>query len=62
MRTWPIRVRLTLGFAAVMAVVLVLVGLFSYDRLAAGLSDDLNRQLQQRAQDLSRAAGRPGAR
>jgi two-component system, OmpR family, sensor kinase len=60
-RSWPIRVRLTLGFAAVMALVLVLVGMFSYTRLAAGLSDDLNRQLQQRAQDLSRAAGRPGS-
>lgn len=44
--------RLTLGFAAAVAVVLSVVGVFAYHRLAAGLSDDLNRELRQRAQDL----------
>jgi signal transduction histidine kinase len=61
MSRWPIRLRLTLGFSAAMAVVLVLVGVFAYARLAAGLSDDLNRELKQRAQDLSGAVGRPGS-
>lgn len=38
----PIRVRLVLGFAAVMALVLALTGAFIYDRTR----DDLNRQIQ----------------
>lgn len=38
----PIRVRLALGFAAVMALVLALTGAFIYDRTR----DDLNRQIQ----------------
>ncbi len=35
-----------------MTVVLSVVGAFAYHHLAAGLSDDLNRELRQRAQDL----------
>ncbi len=35
-----------------MAVVLSVVAVFAFHHLAAGLSDDLNRQLRQRAQDL----------
>ncbi len=38
----PIRVRLVLGFALLMALVLVLTGVFIYDRTR----DDLNRQIQ----------------
>lgn len=52
MRWLPIRLRLTLGLAAAMAVVLSVVGVLAYQRLAAGLSEDLNRELRQRAQDL----------
>ena len=53
MRRLPIRLRITLGFAVAMAVVLSVVGLVAYSHLAAGLSDDLDRELQQRAQDLT---------
>ena len=52
MRRLPIRLRLTVGFAVAMAVVLSVVGAFAYHHLATGLSDDLNRELRQRAQDL----------
>ncbi|MEJ7689399.1 MAG: hypothetical protein WKF76_02620 [Nocardioidaceae bacterium] len=59
MRGLPIRLRLTLGFAVAMAVVLSVVGAFAYHHLAAGLSDDLNRELRQRAQDLIIAVSHP---
>lgn len=61
MRRLPIRLRLTLGFAVAMAVVLSVVGLFAYHRLATGLSDDLNRELRQRAQDLIIPVSQPGS-
>ena len=61
MRAWPIRVRITLGFAVAMAVVLTVVGLLGYRQLSTGLADDLDRELQQRAQDLTPAVNRPGA-
>jgi two-component system, OmpR family, sensor kinase len=59
MRRLPIRLRLTLGFAVAMAVVLSVVGAFAYHRLAGGLSDDLNRELRQRAQDLMIPVSQP---
>ncbi|MEP6817804.1 MAG: ATP-binding protein [Marmoricola sp.] len=59
MRTLPIRVRLTLGFAAVAGLMLVVFLVFAYSRLANGFSDDLDRELRQRAQDLSGALARP---
>jgi signal transduction histidine kinase len=49
----PIRVRITLGFAVAVAVVLSVVGLVAYRQLASGFSADLDRELMQRAQDLS---------
>jgi two-component system, OmpR family, sensor kinase len=52
-RTLPIRLRLALAFAAVAALLLTAVGLFGYLRLAAGFSDDLDRELRQHAQDLA---------
>ena len=54
-------VRITLGFAVAMAVVLTVVGLVGYRQLRTGLADDLDRELQQRAQDLTPAVNRPGA-
>ena len=59
MRRLPIRLRLTLGFAVAMTMVLSVVGAFAYHHLAAGLSDDLNRELRQRAQDLIIAVSHP---
>jgi two-component system OmpR family sensor kinase len=59
--TWPIRLRITLGFTLAMALLLTVVGLAAYQGLAAGLSDDLDRELQQRAQDLTLPVRRPGS-
>ena len=61
MKRLPVRVRITLGFALAMALVLSVVGLVAYRQLAAGLSDDLNRELQQRAQDLTFPVSQPGS-
>ncbi len=61
MRWLPIRLRLTLGLAAAMAVVLSVVGVLAYQRLAAGLSEDLNRELRQRAQDLVIPVSQPNS-
>jgi two-component system OmpR family sensor kinase len=58
---WPIRLRITLGFTLAMAILLTVVGLVAYQRLAAGLSGDLDRELQQRAQDLAGPVSRPGS-
>jgi two-component system, OmpR family, sensor kinase len=49
----PIRLRITLGFAVAMAVVLGVIGMVTYSLLAAGFSTDLDRELKQRAQDLT---------
>jgi heavy metal sensor kinase len=49
----PIRVRLTLTFAAVMAVVLVGTGLFVYLRLSSSLNHTLNQDLRARVDDVS---------
>lgn len=60
MRSLPLRLRLALSFAGVAAVLLTAVGAFGYVRLAGGLSDDLDRELRQRAQDLAGPVAQPG--
>ena len=57
----PIRVRLTLVFAATMAVVLAAMGVFVYSVVASDLSDALDRELRSRAQDLSALVARNGS-
>jgi signal transduction histidine kinase len=57
----PIRLRLALWFAAAAAVLLSVVGGFGYLRLSAGLSHQLDLELQQRAQDLIEPVSRPHA-
>ena len=47
----PIRVRLTLGFAAAMAVVLAVVGLFVYRRVANELLRTVDQTLVAQAQE-----------
>jgi heavy metal sensor kinase len=49
----PVRIRLVLAFAAVMAVVLAGTGLFVYDRLADDLDDTLGRELSARLAGVS---------
>jgi signal transduction histidine kinase len=49
----PIRLRLTIAFAASMAVVLVLVGAFVYARVAGDLSSSIDDALRTRADDLA---------
>lgn len=61
MSRWPIRLQITLGFAAAMALLLSVVGVAAYHQLAAGLSVDLDRVLHQRAQDLSGPVSQPGS-
>src|SRR5256714_4706296 len=60
MSRFPIRVRVTSAFALAMAVVLVASGVFLYLRLSSHLALTLDRELQQRAQDLGALAARPG--
>jgi signal transduction histidine kinase len=49
----PVRIRLVLAFAAVMAVVLAGTGLFVYDRLADDLDDTADRELAARLAGVS---------
>jgi signal transduction histidine kinase len=56
----PIRTRVTAAFAFAMAAVLAVSGLFLYLRLASHLSLALDRDLQQRAQDLAALVRQPG--
>jgi two-component system, OmpR family, sensor kinase len=58
----PIRVRVTLAFAAVMAVVLTAVGLFLYLRLDAQLSETLETALRSRATEVAALARQDGGR
>ncbi len=44
----PIRIRLSLGFALVMAILLALVGAFAYAQLKDGLDDTVDRELSAR--------------
>lgn len=55
----PIRIRLTLVFAGVIAIVLVATGSFVYARLGESLSHSLNQDLRARADDVGALAGRP---
>ena len=55
MRRLPVRLRVTLVFTAVMAIVLGATGLFVYDRLRADLDDAIQRNLDARAAALARA-------
>ncbi len=56
----PVRIRLTLAFTAVMAVVLLAVGLFVYSRVGSDLEAALDNSLRSRADDLAAVAGDPG--
>ena len=47
----PIRIRLTLAFALVMAVVLAATGAFLYLRLASGLDRTIEHSICQRQDD-----------
>ena len=51
------RIRLTLAFTAVMAVVLVAVGLFVYSRVGSDLDAALDNSLRSRADDIAALAG-----
>jgi signal transduction histidine kinase len=53
----PVRIRLTLAFTAVMAVVLVAVGLFVYSRVGSDLDAALDNSLRSRADDIAALAG-----
>jgi two-component system OmpR family sensor kinase len=55
----PIRLRVTIAFALAMAVVLAGTGLFLYLRLSSHLALALDRELQQRAQDLAALVSQP---
>jgi signal transduction histidine kinase len=57
----PIRIRLTLAFTAVMAVVLLAVGLFVYSRVGSDLDDALDQSLRTRADDFAAVAATPSA-
>jgi heavy metal sensor kinase len=56
----PIRLRLTLVFALVMAVVLLLAGWLVYARVSTNLDSALDQQLRSRAQDVSALVRREG--
>jgi heavy metal sensor kinase len=49
----PIRVRVTLAFAAVMALLLAALGLFLYLRLGSDLNKEIERGLRSRAADIT---------
>jgi two-component system OmpR family sensor kinase len=49
----PVRIRVTLAFAAAMAVVLGATGVFLYVRLAAELDATIDQGLRSRAGDVS---------
>jgi two-component system OmpR family sensor kinase len=57
----PIRIRLTLVFAGVIALVLAGTGSFVYVRVGSSLSHALNQDLRARADDVGALAGRPGS-
>ena len=50
----PIKLRVTLVFAAVMAIVLAAAGLFLYLRLESSLNDSIDSDLESRSQQLIR--------
>ena len=57
----PIRLRLTLVFAVIMAVVLLLAGWLVYARVSTNLDNALDEQLRSRAQDVSALVRREGS-
>lgn len=57
----PIRVRVAVGFAVAMALVLAATGLFLYARLGDDLARGLDQDLRLRAQDLSALMRQPGS-
>lgn len=52
----PIRIRLTLAFTLVMALVLAAIGIFLYVRLGSGLANAIDQGLRARATDVSALA------
>ncbi len=56
LRVLPVRWRLTMAFAVVMAVVLAATGAFVYERLAANLNRALDQALRARATDVAALA------
>jgi two-component system OmpR family sensor kinase len=58
----PTRLRLTLAFAAGMAVVLVAMGLFLYLRLGAALTQTIDQSLRGRADDVATLVRISGSR
>ncbi len=56
MRRLPVRWRLTLAFAVVIAVVLAATGLFIHGRLASNLDASIDRSLRSRAADVAALA------
>lgn len=56
MRRLPVRWRLTLAFAAVMAVLLVATGAFVHERLASNLDGAINTALRARSADVAALA------
>ena len=54
----PIRIRLTLGFALAMALVLGATGAFLYLRLQSSLDDAISESLEQRSQEVETKLGR----
>jgi signal transduction histidine kinase len=60
LRRLPIRLRVSAAFAVAMAVVLAFSGSIVYVRLGSHLSQALDRQLRQRANDLAVIARDPG--
>jgi signal transduction histidine kinase len=59
---FPVRFRLALASVLAMAALLAATGAFVYFRLASDLSDALDRELRQRAENVAAAVGRPGTR
>jgi two-component system, OmpR family, sensor kinase len=55
-----VRIRLTLAFTAVMAVVLLAVGLFVYSQVGSDLNAALDNSLRSRADDIATVAGDVG--
>ncbi len=60
MRRLSIRLRITLAFAIVMAVLLTALGMFVYLRFQAQLDETINNGLISRAQDVGTLVGRSG--
>ena len=61
MRRLSIRLRITLAFAGVMAILLAALGFFIYLRFEAQLNDAINNGLTSRAQDVGALVNRSGA-